>query len=49
MGFLAEVEMADLATTVDRIVARDYTVEDRMTLDVTVSHGACLLYTSRCV
>ena len=40
VGFLAEVEMADLATTVDRIVARDYTVEDRMTLDVTVSHGA---------
>lgn len=40
VGFLAEVEMADLATTVDRIVARDYTVEERMTLDVTVSHGA---------
>jgi NAD+ kinase len=39
VGFLAEVEMADLTTTVDRIVARDYTVEDRMTLDVTVSHA----------
>jgi len=39
VGFLAEVEMADLTATVDRVVARDYTVEDRMTLDVTVSHA----------
>ncbi len=39
VGFLAEVEMADLPSTVDRIVSRDYTVEERMTLDVTVSHA----------
>ncbi len=39
VGFLAEVEMADLAATVDRVVERDYTIEERMTLDVTVSHG----------
>ncbi len=39
VGFLAEVEIDDLDTTVERIVARDYDVEERMTLEVTVSHG----------
>ena len=40
VGFLAEVEMADLATTVERIVGVDYVVEQRMTRDFAVSHGA---------
>lgn len=37
VGFLAEAEYEDLAFVVDRIVARDYTVEERMTIDVEVS------------
>ena len=36
VGFLAESERDALADTVDRVVARDYVVEERMTLDVTV-------------
>ncbi len=36
VGFLAESERADLAQTVDWVVRREYTVEERMTLDVTV-------------
>jgi NAD+ kinase len=36
VGFLAESERDDLAYTVQRIAARDYEVEERMTLDVTV-------------
>lgn len=36
VGFLAEAEREDLAGLVDRVVARDYTVEERMTIDVTV-------------
>lgn len=39
VGFLAEAEMADLDAVVDRIVARDYHVDERMTLDVAVSLG----------
>ncbi|MGV1010395.1 MAG: NAD kinase [Dermatophilaceae bacterium] len=41
VGFLAEVEVeADsLTATLERLVRHDYTVEERMTLDVTVSHG----------
>jgi NAD+ kinase len=34
VGFLAEVEREDLDATVERIVSRDYTVEERMTLEV---------------
>ena len=37
VGFLAEAEREDLAATVDRVVARDYHVEERMTLDVAVT------------
>jgi NAD+ kinase len=37
VGFLAEAERDGLDDTVDRVVARDYTVEERMTLDVTVT------------
>jgi NAD+ kinase len=36
VGFLAESERDDLDYTVDRIAARDYEVEERMTLDVSV-------------
>ena len=34
VGFLAEVEREDLDATVERIVSRDYSVEERMTLEV---------------
>ncbi len=37
VGFLAESEREDLAEAVDRLAARDYVVEERMTLDVRVS------------
>ncbi|RCG29596.1 NAD kinase [Sphaerisporangium album] len=36
VGFLAEAEMADLSEAVDRVVARRYTVEERMTVEVNV-------------
>ena len=36
VGFLAEAEPDGLANLVERVVARDYAVEDRMTIDVTV-------------
>ena len=34
VGFLAEAEREDIDATVEHICARDYTVEERMTLDV---------------
>jgi NAD+ kinase len=37
VGFLAEAEHEDLALTVERLVARDYEVEERMAIDVVVS------------
>ncbi len=37
VGFLAEAEPADLAATVQRVVDRDYQVEERLTLDVEVN------------
>jgi len=36
VGFLAESEVHDLDITVERVLANDYTVEERMTLHVTV-------------
>jgi NAD+ kinase len=39
VGFLAEADPEDLDGTVDRVVARDYQVESRMTIDVTVRLG----------
>lgn len=36
IGFLAESERADLAQTVEWVASRDYTVEERMTIDVQV-------------
>jgi NAD+ kinase len=38
VGFLAEAEPDGLADTVDRVVARNYVVEERMTIDVQVSY-----------
>jgi NAD+ kinase len=38
VGFLAEAERDDVVAMVDKIVAREYTVEERMTLDVRVVH-----------
>ena len=46
VGFLAESEREDLGATVERIVARDYEVEERMTLDVTVKHDDEQVYSS---
>ena len=43
IGFLAEAEPDDLMATVERIVDRDYYVEDRMTLDVEAYSGDDLL------
>jgi NAD+ kinase len=37
VGFLAEAERDDIAETVQRVASRDYQVEERMALDVTVS------------
>ena len=37
VGFLAESEREDLSETVSRALSREYTVEERMTLDVTVT------------
>jgi NAD+ kinase len=36
VGFLAEAESADLDLTLDRVLDRDYEVEERMTVDVQV-------------
>jgi NAD+ kinase len=36
VGFLAEADPEDLSDTVDRVVARHYAIEQRMTIDVTV-------------
>ncbi len=36
VGFLAEAERADLEVTVSAVAARSYTVEERLTIDVTV-------------
>jgi NAD+ kinase len=44
VGFLAEAEPDGLADLVDRAVARQYTVEERMTIDVTVrSNGSAVV------
>ncbi|MFV0434372.1 MAG: NAD kinase [Leucobacter sp.] len=34
VGFLAEMESYDLAETIDRVLRRDYTVDERLTLEV---------------
>jgi len=46
VGFLAEAEPDGLADLVDRVVARQYVVEERMTIDVTVrSDGSAIVST----
>lgn len=37
VGFLAEMESYDLEVTIKRVLQRDYTVEERMTIDVTAT------------
>lgn len=44
IGFLAESERDDLTETVERVVHRDYFVEERMTLSVRVKVGAEVVY-----
>jgi NAD+ kinase len=39
VGFLAEAEQEELTLSVERLVARDYDVEERMAIDVVVSVG----------
>lgn len=46
VGFLAESERDDLGYTVGRAVARDYTVEERMTLSVRAKVGDEVVYES---
>ncbi|GGL25338.1 NAD kinase [Phycicoccus endophyticus] len=46
VGFLAEAEREDLDATVERICARDYRVEERMTLDVRARRGGELVFSS---
>jgi NAD+ kinase len=46
VGFLAEAEREDLAATVDRALARDYQVEERMTLAVRVKHQGEVIWES---
>ena len=44
VGFLAECEREDLAETVTRALARDYLVEERMTLSVRIKVDAEVIY-----
>ena len=39
VGFLAETEPDDLAGAVEQVAGRSYSVEERMTIDVTVRHN----------
>ncbi len=44
VGFLAESEREDLAETITRVLARDYLVEERMTLNVRVKVDAEVVF-----
>lgn len=44
VGFLAEAEPGDLDDTVDRLLAGDYVVEERLTLDVEVRFGGRVVH-----
>ncbi len=46
VGFLAEAEPEALPSVVQRVVARDYDVEERMTVDVTVRAGGKVAWSS---
>lgn len=43
VGFLAEAESEDIESTIDAIVERRYTAEDRLTVDVDVYQGKTLV------
>lgn len=43
VGFLAEMESRNLAYTVEHVLARNYTVEERLTLEVTAEHNGEVL------
>jgi NAD+ kinase len=45
VGFLAEAEPDAIGATVDAVVRKDYRVEERMTVDVTVRNGGEVAYT----
>ncbi|HEY9439984.1 MAG TPA: NAD kinase, partial [Streptomyces sp.] len=45
VGFLAEAERDDLDQVVERVVTREYQVEERMTLDVVVHSDGTVVYT----
>jgi NAD+ kinase len=45
VGFLAEAESSDLDATVDHVLARDYHVEERLTVDATATLDGKLLGT----
>jgi NAD+ kinase len=46
VGFLAEVEREDIDSTVERICAQDYTVEERTTLEVTAREDGHVVFES---
>ena len=46
VGFLAEAERDEIGPTVERIVDRDYTVEERLTLDVLATHEGRRVFSS---
>jgi NAD+ kinase len=46
VGFLAEAEADDLGLIVDRVVARDYDVEERITLEVVALHEGRKVFSS---
>lgn len=46
VGFLAEAEREEIGATVEHIVSRRYTVEERMTLDVTAEVDGTQVYSS---
>ncbi|GAB3030589.1 NAD kinase 2 [Nocardioides flavus (ex Wang et al. 2016)] len=46
VGFLAEAEQEDVESTIAAIVRRDYTAEDRLTLDVRVMVGKEVLFST---
>lgn len=46
VGFLAELEPDNLADTIARCLAREYTVEERMTIDVDVIRGGETVYST---
>jgi NAD+ kinase len=43
VGFLAEAESAHLEATVDHVLARDYAVEERLTIDLTATLNGSVL------